>query len=160
MGTLSIFKWCFTGCLCAAVFGCGGASGPKTVPVSGTVTAGGEPFRQGLVRFIPKPGQNINSREATTDEEGNYTIMFNANQPGLEPGDYTAMFTMMRMPEGGPLPDQTEEEYPKSPAQLGGVEWVAKEFVLGKAPECAVKVSDPGGTFDFELPELKAAGTK
>jgi hypothetical protein len=109
-----------------------------------------------MVRFIPKPGQNINMREARTDETGKYSIMFNPKQPGLEPGEYTVMFSLWRMPDGSPVPDQGETSYPKEPRELGAVQWVAPEFATGTSEVCAVTVTDAGGEFDFELPELKA----
>lgn len=140
--------------------GCGGQAGPKTAAVAGKVTAGGEPFKEGLVRFIPKPGQNLNSREATTDANGNYKIMFNNKQPGLEPGEYVVMFSLWQLPDGNPLPEQPDPDFPKAPHQLGGVQWVAPEFATGAAPQCAITVTDSANTFDFELPELKAPAGK
>lgn len=143
--------------LATGVVGCSKSS-VKLAPVKGRVTAGSEPFAEGLVRFIPKPGSNLNSREATTDSDGNYRIVFFPGQPGLQPGDYTVMFSLYKMPDGSAPPDQTQEQDPKHPTALGAVQYVAPEFELGKASECAVTVSEEGGTFNFDLPELKPQG--
>lgn len=141
-------------------FGCGGGSGPKLAPVSGTVTAGDEPFQGGLVRFVPKPGSNLNSREAITDANGNYKIEFFKGKSGLQPGEYNVMFSLYQMPDGSPAPDQSDEQDPKHPNELGAVQFVAPEFETGKAEVCQVTVAPEGGTFDFELPQLKPQATK
>lgn len=146
--------------LALAACGCGRATGPKTAPVSGKVMAGGEPFKQGRVRFIPDAGQNINMREAVTDDDGSYKIMFSPQQPGLEPGKYTVMFSKWQMPDGSPPPDQGETAYPKEPRELGAVEWVAKDFATGTNEKCKVTIDDKGGTFDFDIGELKASAKK
>ncbi|HEY0982419.1 carboxypeptidase-like regulatory domain-containing protein [Schlesneria sp.] len=149
-------------CVASLVFtiGCGGSAGPKLAPVSGVVTAGDEPFEGGLVRFVPKPGTNLNSREAVTDAEGKYKIEFFKGKPGLEPGEYKIMFSLYQMPDGSPAPDQSDEQDPKHPNELGAVQFVAPEFETGKAPACEVTVPPEGGQFDFELPPLKAQPTK
>lgn len=141
--------------------GCGGgASGPKLAPVTGKVTVGGSaPFKAGLVRFIPAPGANLNSREATTDAEGNYKIEFFPGQPGLQPGAYTVMFSLYQMPDGSTPPDQTKSVDPKHPTDLGAAQMVPPQFETGKDPKCAVTVDEKGGKFDFDLPELKAQST-
>lgn len=149
-------------CVASLVFasGCGGGAGPKLAPVRGTVTAGDAPFEGGLVRFVPKPGSNLNSREAITDSQGQYKIEFFRGKPGLEPGEYKVMFSLYQMPDGSPAPDQSDEQDPKHPNELGAVQFVAPEFEMGKASVCDVTVPSEGGQFDFELPELKAQPTK
>ncbi len=142
--------------LTLAALGCGGSTGPKTVPVSGKVTVNGsEPFKGGMVRFLPKEGSKLSSREAKTDDNGDFEVMFTQRQRGLEPGEYTVMFSLWQTPDGAPLPDQTGEAYPKEPAELGGVQWVPTDYVSGKAAACTVTISDQGEKLEFDLPELK-----
>ena len=146
--------------LIALAIGCGGASGTKLSPVSGKVTVGGSaPFKAGLVRFIPAPASGLNSREATTDAQGHYKVEFFPGQPGLQPGSYSVMFSLYQMPDGSPVPDQSREVDPKHPTALGAVQMVPPEFELGKAAACAVTITEKGGTFNFDLPELKPQST-
>ena len=157
MCTLTRIVHCGLAVMVLFAVGCSGAGGPKLAPVKGKVTVGGtEPYKKGLVRFLPKPGTKLNSREAVTDDNGNYTILFNAKQPGLEPGAYTVMFSLYQMPDGGPMEDQMGEPYPKEPKDLGAVQFVPPEFAMGTSEECSVTISDKGGAFDFDIPELKA----
>lgn len=144
--------------LVALSLGCGGGPVPPLAPVKGKVTVGqAEPFKKGLVRFIPKPGTNLNSREAVTDEDGNYRIEFSGSHSGLEPGDYLVSFSLYQMPNGDPVPDQSGESYPKSPKDLGAVEFVPKEYT-GLSDKNATTVPPEGGTFDFDIPELAPQG--
>ena len=79
-----------------------------------------------------------------------------AKQPGLQPGEYKVLLSLYKMPDGSAPPDQTGKEYMKHPIDLGAVETVPQEFAMGTAPECKVTVTESGGTFDFDLPELVA----
>lgn len=156
MVTKAMFqRSCWMACL-VFVAGCGGSDVPKLAPVTGKVLAGGEPLQGGLVRFIPAPGSNLNSRETVTDSQGRYKIEFSQGNPGLQPGEYKVMFSRYQMPDGSPVPDQSREQDPKHPTALGAVQMISPEFEFGKAPECAVVVTDKANKFDFELPELKA----
>jgi len=157
MNTMSRFVRYSSALMVLCASGCGGgADAPQLAPVKGRVTVdGSEPFQEGLIRFIPAPGANLNSREAYTDADGNYTIVFSPGNPGLQPGEYKVMFSLYKMPDGTDPPDQTQEADPKHPSQLGAVQLVPPEFELGKAADCAVTVPEEGGTFDFDLPELK-----
>ncbi len=146
--------------LILTALGCSGDAGPKLAPVKGKVTAGGSsPFKNGLVRFVPKDTK-LNMREATTDAQGNYVIQFNNSRSGLQPGAYTVHFSLFQMPDGSSLPDQSKSPDPRSPAELGAVEWVPADYATGKAEKCSVTVSDKGGEFNFDLPELKAQVVK
>lgn len=135
--------------------GCGSGSSVKLAPVKGKVTVGGsEPFKNGLVRFVPAPGTNLNSREAITDNDGNFVIYFSGSQGGLQPGDYNVVFSLIKLPNGDPLPDQTGEAYPKDPGELGGAQFVPPDYGLTSTKN-PVTVSDTGDTFEFDIPELK-----
>lgn len=138
--------------------GGGGGDGPTLVPVSGKVTVdGSEPFKKGVIRFIPTdPALNV--REATTDDQGNYVIMFNARKRGLQPGDYNVGFSLLQLPDGSPTP-QGED-----PEEAGAVEFVPREYGIGSTKNLTT-VPDDGGTFDFDIagelkpqPKTKAAG--
>jgi hypothetical protein len=130
--------------------GCGGGSAtPKLAPVSGKVTVGGsEPFKKGLVRFVPKEvNSGLNMREATTDDHGNFVIMFNARTRGLEPGDYQVSFSLIQNEDGTPLSKPVGED-------SEGVEFVPRDYCFGSTKN-PITVPETGGTFDFDIPELK-----
>ena len=66
--------------------GCGG--GPKLVPVSGTVTLNGKPFRDAQILFLPDDSNKAGMAGADlTGPEGNYKAMTNGRS-GLVPGKY------------------------------------------------------------------------
>ena len=140
--------------------GCGGATGPALVSVKGKVTVeGSEPFKHGIVRFIPAPGTSAGSGEAITDENGNFVIRVSSDKTGLQPGEYNVGFSLFQMPDGSPLPDQTGEPNPKEPAELGGVQFVPADYSIGSTKQTA-SVSALGETFEFDIPELKAQPKK
>jgi hypothetical protein len=58
--------------------GCTGSSGPKTAPVSGTVTLAGKPLADVGVTFLPE-GKGP-SASGNTDAAGNFTLR--TNKPG------------------------------------------------------------------------------
>jgi hypothetical protein len=147
---------------CASLFallsavGCGGGDGPALAPVKGRVTVGGsEPFARGIVKFFPQPNSNLNMREAVTDDHGNYVMKFSGNQRGLEPGDYLVSFSLFQQEDGSPLPDQTGEAAPKPPSELG-VQFVPPEYNSALSDKHPTTVTTAGGSFDFDIPELKA----
>ncbi|WP_010582338.1 hypothetical protein [Schlesneria paludicola] len=142
----------------SAVVGCGGAANEiKVAPVKGKVTVkGSDPFEKGLVVFAPKTaGKNLGG-SATTDDQGNFVLRHATGKPGIEPGEYHVFFSQFRMPDGAPLPDQAGEREPKTPQELGGVQWVPLEYSTMKSTKNPVTVEAKGGSFDFDLPELKA----
>jgi hypothetical protein len=144
-------KYAHLSCALLLVFslGCGDSSGPQLAPVTGRVTVGGsDPFQKGVIRFIPKD-QKLNVREATTDDDGNYVIMFNANRRGLQPGDYEVGFSLMQLEDGSPLPEDVTD-----PVEAGAVEFVPREYGIGSTMN-PTTVPETGGTFDFDIPEIK-----
>ncbi len=160
MSNVSILQRRIWPVLIAMTLGCGGEAGPKLAPVKGKVTVGGSaPFKNGIIRFVPKD-MKLNVREAVTDAQGKYVVIFNPPRAGLEPGAYTVQFSLFQMPDGQPLPDQSKSQDWRSPRELGGVEWVPPDYATGKAEKCSVTVSDKGGEFNFDLPELKAPSGK
>lgn len=89
---------CF-GLLLMLTPGCG--SGPKMVPVSGTVTLDGQPLANALVGFepIPPPGgetydSSVNSSGKTNDK-GEYTLSNFKDQPGAIVGKHRVRINCM-----------------------------------------------------------------
>ena len=158
-------RWVCLIVLVAAV-GCGDAGGPKLVSVKGKVTVGsGEPFKKGLVVFTPKASVDPNSKSKTgpilggsgiTDDQGNFTLKHTSLKPGIEPGEYNVFFSLYQMPDGTPLPDQSKEVNPKTPKELGGVQFVPVEYSSITSTQTPATVGPSGGSFEFKIPELKA----
>jgi hypothetical protein len=144
-----------------AAIGCGSGDGPKVVSVKGNVTVGGsEPFADGWVRFSPASGSKNTGGSARTDEEGNYTLKHTSLKSGVEPGEYNVSFSLMQFPDGSPLPDQSDTRDPKTPLELGGVEFVPPEYSNITVSKYPTTVPAEGGTFDFDIPVLKAQKKK
>jgi len=66
--------------LVSMCLGCGGNTGPDMGTVSGTLTKGGEPVPQGWIEFHPVAGGRPSF--ATTDDQGNYSLTYTADQQG------------------------------------------------------------------------------
>ncbi len=97
--------------LVVIILGCGGGSGenPAAVPVSGTVTLGGQPVEGAQVVFSPTGGEG-NAAAGTTDATGKYSLTTGAAGDGAVPGSYRVAITKV---EGATQPGTTgmsEEE--------------------------------------------------
>ena len=68
-----------------ALAGCG-TKGPEVVPVSGTVTRGGEPVANLYLDFIPDEGR---PSWGITDERGRFTLDYSKDQKGARVGMHT-----------------------------------------------------------------------
>ena len=157
---MSHFSWTgraastLSGLMVLFVAGCGDPI--KVVRVTGNVTVGGsEPFRNGTVIFVPKETTKTLGGSAMTDDNGDFVLQHASHtRTGIEPGDYTVCFSLFQMPDGSPLADQTHEPNPKTPAQLGAVQFVPREFNRPDSTQYPTTVPPSGGDFAFDLPEL------
>ena len=75
-----------------ALTGCS-QSGPDVVPVTGKVTRGGKPVAKLFVNFQPDDGR---PSWATSDENGDFELEYDATTKGARVGDHTVTF--MRRP--------------------------------------------------------------
>lgn len=74
----------------ATLAGCGKGAGDGLVPVTGKVTADGQPLTTGAVTFHPDAAKGNTTPHIPVgmiDEQGNYKLM-SANQEGAPPGWY------------------------------------------------------------------------
>ncbi len=99
----------------AVVCGCGQA-GPKTYPVSGTVSYQGKPLPLGIVMFVPKEGPP--SKPALIDASGRYRLEAVAGQH--------AVAVVAMPPRPGGRPDPTVE---------GGVDYTGVPEVKALVPK-------------------------
>ncbi len=159
MSNLQAYGWLACVGMMFASIGCGGGDGPKTVSVKGNVTVGGsEPFANGWVRFSPKEGGKNLGGSALTDDDGNYVLRHTSNKYGIEPGEYNVSFSLFQMPDGSPLPDQSDSKDPLTPTELGGVQFVPPDYTDLKISKYPTTVPAAGGEFTFDIPVLKPQG--
>ncbi|NOX53834.1 MAG: carboxypeptidase regulatory-like domain-containing protein [Planctomycetes bacterium] len=134
------------GVCCIAVFvfavsGCAPtASGPKTVPVSGTVTMDGKPLANAMVRFIPEAGGRPSF--GITDAQGRYELSYTESQKGAILGKHRVEITTY-----GVGAEEDEEYGGASPG-------ATKETVPAKYnvnSELTAVVEDKNNEFNFEL---------
>jgi len=93
-----------------ALVGCD--SGPKLVPVTGTVTMNGKPLEGAMVSFLPDQANPIATTGSdTTGPAGNYKIM-TRGRAGLAPGKYKVGISKVETPKGvgSNLPDEIKED--------------------------------------------------
>jgi len=106
------------GCVGLLIAAAGCDRGPRTVPVSGRVTFGGQPPPPGcVVNFLPQgvelprgPGQNPMPRVAggcgECDASGAFTVRCLGSRVGLKPGRYEVLLSCVapgRSPGDGPV---------------------------------------------------------
>src|SRR5207249_460541 len=89
----------------AVLWGCDRSADPSLVPVSGTVTADGQPLANATVTFIPKDGTPGFGGTGKTDGSGKYTLAGSRdNAPGIPPGEYRVAISKRLMPDGSEVP--------------------------------------------------------
>lgn len=71
-------------CLCCAWTGCGGSDGPTRIPLTGKVTLGDQPVKQGAISLVPTAGQRGVAAN-TAINEGRYRF---TREDGPSPGAY------------------------------------------------------------------------
>jgi hypothetical protein len=100
--------------LAAAVFAAAGCGGSNIVPVSGTVTLNGKPYKNAIVSFQPlgskdndNPGRGSSGR---TDDQGRFTLIYDGKENGALVGKHRVrIFTDIGAAAGdAPLDDKTE----------------------------------------------------
>jgi hypothetical protein len=159
-----LIHWGLLAVLVVAV-GCG-YSGPRYVPVSGTVLLGGAPVAQGTVQFFPAGGGRPSSGQLGSD--GRYELTTITPGDGALPGHYVV--TVMAMQSSDPRDQfrsiEDERAYYSQAGgahrtQAGGVTWIVPERYSqrGKSPLTAEVASD-GGEIDFTIPSEAQQGAQ
>jgi hypothetical protein len=87
------FRWEFALLAAFALLfsGCRGAETYELAPVSGVVTLGGEPLRNGVVNFQPIGGDNANPGPGSTgitDQQGRFELKTPDDAPGAVVGEH------------------------------------------------------------------------
>jgi hypothetical protein len=140
--------------LLALTAGCG--SGPKLVPVSGTVTLNNKPLEGAIVQFLPDPSDPAGQpAEDQTGPEGNYKAM-TKGRSGVVPGKYRVVISKAPQAAAGTTSDQFKDDpfmaqlssRPEGPAKPGAAK-DAREAKIER--EFSRDVPPEGGTLDFDV---------
>lgn len=174
MKHLKLFLTLFAVSLVASATGCG--PGYSIVPVSGKVTINGEPAAGLKIVFYPK-GNEANGgnpgpfSEATTGEDGSYTLTTRYGDPGAVPGDHRVAIEMGDGDDG--MDQETLDEaksdmdeakaegdkasfekakkrYMRMRSKFDKLKSVPKEFLDGKVIAVSVPAGGTSGA-DFDL---------
>ena len=122
--------------------GCGGDSGPATVPVTGKITQAGQPVANALVVFHPQDtASTVRASQAETDDQGAYSLSTylgdDEYKPGIEPGEY--LISVMKLEVVQDMRTQPKNLLPK------------KYSLPAKSGLSASVTADGENTFDFEI---------
>jgi hypothetical protein len=97
------------------VFGCGGESLPKRVPVSGSVTYKGKAVEGATVGFLGEGAPRIAS--GVTDKDGKFTLTTYEPNDGAIPGKHTV--TVTKTEQGSDLMETTDRNANADPEAAG-----------------------------------------
>jgi len=133
----------------AALSGCD--SGPRLVPVTGTVTLDGKPLEGANIAFVPDQGNAVSTPGTDlTGASGNFKIAYN-NRAGLAPGKYKVAISKLEAKAGVVLP----EEFKRDPvmAKMAGLTKESMPDSVSGVGESRfeAEVLPAGGTFEFDV---------
>jgi len=143
--------------------GCGD-SGPKIVPVEGTVTLDGKPLAYKSLTFVPAEGTAGNGAGGFTNGEGKYSLLafaFGATKDynGCPPGQYRVVVTEPTIPisEADFIPLSGDEEegdesvVAHAPARNPAKRNFPAIYTSSKTTPLLLEVSKTGGVISIEL---------
>lgn len=122
------------------VSGCGESAPPlpTLVPVAGKVTMDGKPFEGCMVTFMPRNDTKGQVAYAVTDESGEFDLKYSTGEPGCPVGEYKAIFSKLRTPEGQPIPEG------KTAADVNAVDQVPMAYRIPANELNVIQVSGDG----------------
>lgn len=138
-------------CLLAltSLVGCGSGVKPEVIPplepVSGKINLDGKPAAGVSVTFFPAANNSGNPGSGTTDDSGQYTIVYRNGAPGIAAGDYVVFCSKLTQPDGSPIPPD------KTAADVQAVDAIPERYRQMENPTMTVSVPKGGKTFDFEI---------
>ena len=144
--------------------GCSGgqdANRPKTHPVSGTVTQGGQPVAGANVNFFLTDGSR--SAVGLTDDRGTYTLTTFSPGDGALPGQYNVSITKYDRPvalpgSNGDVADTGDEPPERPETERGGDDesegpktLLPEKYADPKASGLTATVEEGSNTCDFQV---------
>jgi len=124
----------------ALTAGCGGDDLGRTVPVKGTVTAGGQPLKGGFITFWPDDAAKGGFEAAgSISDTGTYELS-TRGKPGARPGKYKVTLAP-------PAPDN------KNPVAAGKAAFDVTTYQTKEKTPLSVEVADSpkSGQYDFTV---------
>ncbi|WP_417392577.1 hypothetical protein [Gimesia sp.] len=117
------------------------------VPVKGKVTINDSPAEGVTVAFIPDKSTNTTGTGAygITDSSGAFTLKHRTGEDGVEAGNYKVIFSKYTMPDGSPIPGDT------NPEAAGGGQSIPPKYSSEDKTVSIVTVKPEGNDFTFEL---------
>jgi hypothetical protein len=150
---------CFGLCLLP---GCG-RSGPKLVPVDGTILLDGQPLAYKCVLFLPEEGTAGNGAGGYTNGEGKYSlfaVIFGVTRDydGCPPGRYRVVVSEPVIPiteaDFGPLDAEEEGDEPAvavGPVMSPATSVIPALYTSEETTPLVREVPESGGAVDLEL---------
>jgi len=93
--------------------GCG-PSGPKIVPVTGTLSLNGEPFEGASITFAPAQANAFNTPGGAMSGPGGSYVARSSDLDGLSTGEYKVLVTKISLKNGAKIPDEYKDD-PRNP---------------------------------------------
>lgn len=102
--------------IASLTFGCGsGVELPELGTVTGTVTNGGNPVANAVITFSPT--EEGRPSTATTDDEGNYSLLYNIDTEGAIIGKHIVGIVAVTNEEDYQEADESDQESGGLPAK-------------------------------------------
>jgi hypothetical protein len=121
--------------------GCGTASGPLVVPVSGTVTRTGKPVPNLFLNFMPVLGR---PSWAITDANGRYALEYDDTRKGATVGSHTVWVSSAPSGSEGMGPEDQPQASPELPEIL-------KKYGTREATPLKVEIKSDTRVLDLQL---------
>jgi hypothetical protein len=92
--------------MAAHLAGCSGEELEEVAlnPVTGSIRVDGKPASGVTVGFQPVNKEGAKGGYATTDANGQFSVVYHDGRPGLPEGQYVVLLTWLTLPDGSPLP--------------------------------------------------------
>ncbi len=127
--------------------GCQGqqAALPELYPATGTVKLDDKPVAGVMVRFIPQQGTPGDGAFAQTDSAGQFQLMHRSGEPGIEPGQYTVVFSKFLMPDGTTVSPDVQ------PESVGARQVIPMKHTQPTTSVTQATINNGPNSFDFSL---------
>lgn len=136
-------------CSWTLLTGCGGSSVVDVVltPVTGKVTANGEPLSGAMITYAPYGQQIGKPAYGMTDTDGNYELNFVDGRTGCPPGSYLVTISKFAQPDGSPFP----ADMPAEQQTAVGMEHIPPEYSSPTQTKLLAEVKTETETIPFEI---------
>jgi hypothetical protein len=118
---------------------------PPLTAVSGTITIDGKPASGVSVIFLPQAGTKGDGASGVTDNDGHYVLKHRSGKDGIQPGDYSVIFSKYSMPDGTPVAGDIQ------PESVGAKQVIPVRYTSPETSQSNGKVTDSASTIDFDL---------